>query len=336
MFYSLPHLNCDPAGCLIELCIQLAIIMVGKQTFNNAKEILLPKFMNWFKFRKVKELEEKKKEKVASWEKDYVMESMPNLGLFDEYLEMVIQYGFVTIFVAAFPLAPLFALLNNIIEIRLDAYKFITQWRRPLAMKAQDIGIWFGILRGISQVAIMTNALIIAFTSDFIPKLVYMYAYNDNETLNGYVNFSLSVFNVSDFEKDSRPADLKVNEFGNVTECRYRDYRNPPGSPDAYEFTIVYWHILAARLAFIIFFVLTVQLSIWAIAFIVPDVPRIVKLQMLREKYLATEAVIEAEHLRVEDVANIFSNEARKRQLDRFQSGSGVGPKLDDKSQPLY
>lgn len=52
----------------------------------------------------------------------------------------VIQYGFVTIFVAAFPLAPLFALVNNVIEVRLDAYKFVTQLRRPVALKASDIG----------------------------------------------------------------------------------------------------------------------------------------------------------------------------------------------------
>lgn len=52
----------------------------------------------------------------------------------------VIQYGFITLFVAAFPLAPLFALLNNVIEIRLDAYKFITTLRRPVALRAQDIG----------------------------------------------------------------------------------------------------------------------------------------------------------------------------------------------------
>ena len=52
----------------------------------------------------------------------------------------VIQYGFVTIFVAAFPLAPFFALINNVIEIRVDAYKFVTQWRRPVAARAQDIG----------------------------------------------------------------------------------------------------------------------------------------------------------------------------------------------------
>jgi hypothetical protein len=52
----------------------------------------------------------------------------------------VVQFGFITIFVAAFPLAPLFALINNIIEIRLDAYKFVTQWRRPVAARSQDIG----------------------------------------------------------------------------------------------------------------------------------------------------------------------------------------------------
>lgn len=55
-------------------------------------------------------------------------------------LPTVIQFGFVTLFVASFPLAPLFALLNNIIEIRLDAKKFVTELRRPVAIRAKDIG----------------------------------------------------------------------------------------------------------------------------------------------------------------------------------------------------
>ena len=33
---------CDPAGCLSELCIQLAIIMVGKQIVNNILELFNP------------------------------------------------------------------------------------------------------------------------------------------------------------------------------------------------------------------------------------------------------------------------------------------------------
>lgn len=35
---------------------------------------------------------------------------------------------------------------------------------------------------------------------------------------------------------------------------RYRDYRAPPWSPEPYEFTLQFWHVLAARLAFIIVF----------------------------------------------------------------------------------
>ena len=69
----------------------------------------------------------------------------------------VIQYGFVTLFVAAFPLAPLCALINNVVEIRLDAYKYVTQVRRPLAQRVQDIGAWYGILRGITYLAVMFN-----------------------------------------------------------------------------------------------------------------------------------------------------------------------------------
>lgn len=52
----------------------------------------------------------------------------------------VIQFSFTTIFVAAFPLAPLLALINNIIEIRLDAIKMVTLERRLVPKKTNDIG----------------------------------------------------------------------------------------------------------------------------------------------------------------------------------------------------
>ena len=72
-------------------------------------------------------------------------------------LFLAIQYGFVTLFVAAFPLAPFFALANNIIEIRLDAFKYLTQCRRPRAERASDIGIWYRILKTITYLSVFTN-----------------------------------------------------------------------------------------------------------------------------------------------------------------------------------
>lgn len=52
----------------------------------------------------------------------------------------MIQFSFTTIFVAAFPLAPLLALINNVIEIRLDAIKMVTLERRLVPKKTNDIG----------------------------------------------------------------------------------------------------------------------------------------------------------------------------------------------------
>lgn len=105
---------------------------------------------------------------------------------------IVLQYGFVTLFVAAFPLAPLFALLNNIAEIRLDAFKMVTQARRPLAERVEDIGAWYGILRIITYTAVVSNAFVIAYTSDYIPRMVYKYVYSGDMSLRGYIDHSLS------------------------------------------------------------------------------------------------------------------------------------------------
>jgi hypothetical protein len=90
----------------------------------------------------IRHKEEQEEDVYTRWEKDYDLVPQSVHGLFYEYLELVIQYGFVTVFVAAFPLAPLFALLNNWIEIRLDAHKYVNVLRRPISERSQDIGIY--------------------------------------------------------------------------------------------------------------------------------------------------------------------------------------------------
>ena len=69
----------------------------------------------------------------------------------------VVQFGFITLFVASFPLAPLLALCNNILEIRVDAWKFTTQFRRPVASKARNIGAWQEILNVVAILSVVTN-----------------------------------------------------------------------------------------------------------------------------------------------------------------------------------
>ncbi|XP_076342269.1 anoctamin-7-like isoform X2 [Tachypleus tridentatus] len=129
--------KCGTGGCLFELSLQLAIIVAGKQIINAVVEMGVPWLLRVYKKWSVH-----KKDQCAhenQWESDYNLINQEELGLFSEYLEKVLQFGFVTIFVVAFPLAPLFASLNNITEIRLDARKFITFLRRPVAERVKNI-----------------------------------------------------------------------------------------------------------------------------------------------------------------------------------------------------
>ena len=54
-----------------------------------------------------------------------------------------------------------------------------------------------------------------------MPRLVYQLAVSKDQSLHGYVNSSLSLFNVSDFQEQSLPRPEILFEFANVTECRY-------------------------------------------------------------------------------------------------------------------
>lgn len=96
-FFRLKNDICDPAGCLSELCIQLSIIMIGKQVWNNFMEYLFPKFWNWWRQRKHKQATKDETHLHMTWEQDYHMQDPGRLALFDEYLEMSKFLGYVVI-----------------------------------------------------------------------------------------------------------------------------------------------------------------------------------------------------------------------------------------------
>lgn len=86
---------------------------------------------------------------------------------------------------------------------------------------------------------LLLKGLIIAFTSDFIPKLVYRSFHSTDGTLTNYVNFTLSSVNPEDY-------DGKVNETCNYFGFRERKY--------PYDYTAVHYTILTWRLVFVLIF----------------------------------------------------------------------------------
>uniref|UniRef100_A0A8C5HVM4 Anoctamin n=1 Tax=Gouania willdenowi TaxID=441366 RepID=A0A8C5HVM4_GOUWI len=296
VFKSYRMEECAHGGCLMELCIQLSITMLGKQLIqNNLFEIGVPKLKKLIRYIRSKQgafQEEERQKKLQRYEIDHFLE--PFGGLTPEYMEMIIQFGFVTLFVASFPLAPLFALLNNIIEIRLDAKKFVAELRRPVAARAQDIGIWYNILRGVAKVAVIINAFVISFTSDFIPRMVYQYMYSPDGSMHGFVNHTLSYFNTSHFQEGKETMDPLLLGYP-VDICRYKDYREPPWSETPYEISKEFWTVLAVRLAFVIVFQNVVMLMNDIVDWLIPDIPKDTSLQIHKEKILLVDLFMKEE-----------------------------------------
>jgi len=84
-----------------------------------------------------------------------------------DYSAFVIQFGYTTMFVAAFPLAPLAAFVCNYIQLRIDSWKLCQTYRRPIAKSAEDIGQWYYTLEMTSYISALTNAAVVTYTGTF-------------------------------------------------------------------------------------------------------------------------------------------------------------------------
>ncbi|XP_067639547.1 anoctamin-6 isoform X6 [Eurosta solidaginis] len=306
--------ECNPGGCLMELCMQLVIIMVGKQAVNAIVEMLLPYIMRSLRklFTRIGMSKVESEEKLIScnqWTEDYHLEPSNTNSLFSEYLEMVLQFGFITLFGLAFPLAPLLALINNVIEVRLDAIKMLKLIRRPVAQRASNIGVWYNMMSIVTRIAVASSAMIIAFSTNLIPKLVYTTATND-ASLEGYLNFTLAYFNTADFQV--QPV-LRGSTYENVTSCRYTEFRNPPWDDLPYKRPDYYWKILTGRLAFIVIFQNVIGMIQGIIAWAIADEPSKLRKRIKREGFLLREHIIEYEKKTAAEKA------AARRAIDEAQ-----------------
>eukprot|EP00622_Pseudochattonella_farcimen_P005744 FR741413.1.p1 GENE.FR741413.1~~FR741413.1.p1 ORF type:complete len:215 (+),score=27.33 FR741413.1:1-645(+) len=90
------------------------------------------------------------------------------MGPFENYAEMILQFGYATLFAAAFPLAPAIAFLANHLEIRADLYSLGCMSTRAIPDGAQDIGSWEPILNMMVTASIISNSALICLTGHWM------------------------------------------------------------------------------------------------------------------------------------------------------------------------
>lgn len=108
--------------CMLELRDQLLVLFLIRIVVGNTLEVIIPGLKYQFQLYR----ERRGLDKPITY--NYIEEQAKLVPYesneaFEDYNEMVIQYGFINLFVVAFPLAPLMALLNNMLEVHVDAVK---------------------------------------------------------------------------------------------------------------------------------------------------------------------------------------------------------------------
>ncbi|XP_062910276.1 anoctamin-7-like isoform X1 [Mobula hypostoma] len=169
---NLPWLedNCGELNnCMVELSFQVLTLIITETLPKFVNDNIVPLFkglMNrWCGKSRILSVED------CSSIDEYILleDRKPDLGDFtlEEYTVKVIQYGYMMLFAACFPLGPLAFFLTIWLDMHLDAKRLLRIYKRPIAHMAQDIGQWFTILDLINCVAVVTNGCLIVFTSEF-------------------------------------------------------------------------------------------------------------------------------------------------------------------------
>ncbi|KAG4027089.1 hypothetical protein MFRU_033g00590 [Monilinia fructicola] len=159
---------------------QVIYFTVTAQIVNFALEVVVP-YVKRSLFRKYKEVQADRAAKrggSSTLDNDHPEEAAfltrvrneAELGIYDvttDFREMIVQFGYLSLFSVVWPLTGLSFLVNNWIELRGDAVKIALETQRPVPWRADSIGPWLDALGFLSWLgSLSTAALVYLFSGD--------------------------------------------------------------------------------------------------------------------------------------------------------------------------
>ncbi|KAJ3213138.1 Anoctamin-7 [Dinochytrium kinnereticum] len=161
--------TCDPllddptnpyASCMSQLMLNMLVIFVGLQFFNQIRLVAVPLIRQTFRrYLRASQKADTEYARHAHHRNrgrrgpgsttatlmplpQYVQDDLLDTWhQREEFTAKMVQFGFIALFSCGFPLAPFFALVNNAIEIRFGAFRLVAESRRPFIRRAQGFAI---------------------------------------------------------------------------------------------------------------------------------------------------------------------------------------------------
>uniref|UniRef100_A0A4W5M9N5 Anoctamin n=1 Tax=Hucho hucho TaxID=62062 RepID=A0A4W5M9N5_9TELE len=152
---------------MVLLRQSLATLLITSQILNQIMEAFLP---YWLQRRRNKKAHKRMiktmgdKELPLSEQVKLEADMSTYLGTFDDYLELFLLFGYVSLFSCVYPLAAVLVVLNNVTEVYSDAFKMCTVFKRPFSEPAANIGVWQLAFEAMSVIAVVTNCALIGMS----------------------------------------------------------------------------------------------------------------------------------------------------------------------------
>jgi hypothetical protein len=103
----------------------------------------------------------------SDFDKNFIIHQikLKDYDTFDDFLTIVLEFGYLTIFASTFPFASVCIFLLSNIEMRSDCFKLGTIYKKPFIIKKKNIGVWGIILKFISLLSVFTNLMFYIISS---------------------------------------------------------------------------------------------------------------------------------------------------------------------------
>ena len=286
---------CGPGGCVTDVGIQVFTIMTLSASISCVVQCLLPLYHKFLKRRGCKGYSAN----LPRWEADFFLDDTKPYFLEREYRDLITQYGFITCFSAGCPFSPFLALIRNMFEVRIDAKKLLLHSKRPASNQIGLVDAFTDILQFMTYASVITNALVIAFASNFVPKLIYR-ARHDGE-IGGFVNSTLSVFDLRHYRRNGA--------YANDTYCHFPGKRYPPGHGEQYNLSIEHYIETTVKFLFVFVFEHALSLLNALLAKIIPEESKFVRDNLAQQDYQTMEA-------KAEILNEAYSNRIKRKRED--------------------
>ncbi|KAI0386032.1 DUF590-domain-containing protein [Hypomontagnella monticulosa] len=152
---------------------QMIYFTVTAQIVNFTLEVVVP-YVKRKAFKEVEKVSKGKTSAVKDVPEEHAflqrVRDEAELEVYDvtgDYREMVIQFGYLSLFSAVWPLTPVSFLVNNWVELRSDAMKIAVSSQRPIPWRADSIGPWLNALGFLSWFgSLVSSAIVFLFSGD--------------------------------------------------------------------------------------------------------------------------------------------------------------------------